>query len=135
MNKEIPAAALEQILELVIDGKSQREIEVETKYSRVFVRKALKHPDIQGMIKRDTRLAVSKRVGEAVEMLFKLVKKENMDAVKTVFKIVGAMDPEAVLANKTDQQLTIILPGARQEPKTFVSPMIEVEDGSDPSSN
>lgn len=110
--KHASEAELKTILELLVEGKSQREIEAETKLSRPFIAKALRHPDLQSLIKSHARLEVSKRVGKAVEMLFRLVNEGNMEAVKTVFKIVGAMDPEVLNANKNDQSLTIILPGA-----------------------
>lgn len=125
--KDLEPKQYDDVLDLLFEGKSQRAIETETKIPRKVLSKLFKNKEIKDLLTARAKLEVSKILPDAVNVLRKLVLEGNMDALKTTFKIVGAMDPEP-LSVKADQSLTIILPGAQSpQPKTF-----EVQDENDP---
>jgi hypothetical protein len=59
------------------------------------------------------RQDVSKLAGLAMKALESNLKKNNMEAVKTLLRVVGALDHETQQAQDTN--LTVIMPGAKTE--------------------
>lgn len=116
--KELPPELIEKVIELVVEGKGYREIMAETKMSQDAISKVYRSSEFVLMVKGAAQRAASKHTGVLLDKLMVLVKQGNIKAIELMLKVSGVLSPEQAQVTKTDQQITVILPGA-EAPKTF----------------
>ncbi len=73
----------------------------------------MRHPNFQDLMLKELRYRVGQLYGLAVIALEKQLAEGNMDAVKTVFKTAGLLEPHE--EKRGDAQITVVLPGAHMQ--------------------
>ena len=126
-----------QAAALVASGATQEAIRQQLNLSRYQVARLVNDPTtkkyVEDMGEEVTKAAlnrirqdIAKMTGLALKALEANLKKNSMEAVKTLLRVAGALDQEAKAPSDTN--LTVIMPGAKVESSIDITPEPSTDD-------
>lgn len=121
---------VQKVCDLASKNMTTKDISQELKISYPIVRKLMKSPEYQGEVKNAIRRKNAFLVGLAMKALEEQLRDGNLDAVKVVFKVAGALEQEQATAAKADSQLVVVMPGAQAPVKQEVVIDVSPQNGS-----
>jgi len=131
---EITPITIRQTAMLKSVGRSAMEIAQELNISQSSVLRLLKRDDTKALIKSMETTAIqsaisvlkvelSRLLQKAVQVIERKLDEGDLDAVRVLFKGVGVESQEAT--KDSSQQITVIMPGAPQEPRMIQADIVQ----------